>query len=134
MSYKQRIIGFLVCSVLGFLISWIMTFIFVFSAFNVTVYAVIFSFCQILNIAGSCFLSTPSGHLKAMKKKHRIIPSIAYIVMIILTIVLAVATGIKALVLLCVILLTICYYWYTISFIPYGTKILKKLCGTCLDL
>lgn len=48
--------------------------------------------CQILNIASSCFLSTPKGHIKAMKKKHRLIPSIIYVVMIIVTIVIAVAT------------------------------------------
>lgn len=113
--------------------SWILTFVFVFSAFDVKTYAIVFSMCQVLNIAASCFLSTPKGHLKAMKKKHRIIPSVLYILMIILTIVIAVATQIKGLVLLCVILLTICYYWYTISFIPFGTKILKKVCGACFD-
>jgi predicted membrane channel-forming protein YqfA (hemolysin III family) len=69
-----------------------------------------------------------------MKKKHRLIPSVLYIVMIIITIVIAVATLIKGLVLLCVVILTACYYWYTISFIPFGTKILKKLCGACFDI
>lgn len=68
-----------------------------------------------------------------MKKKHRIIPSSLYIIMIILTLVLALATQIRGLVLLCVILCTVCYYWYTISFIPFGTKILKKLCGACFS-
>lgn len=130
---KQRIIGFLACSITGFLISWIITFVFIFSGFDVVSYALIFSFCQILNIAGSCFLSTPKGHIKAMKKKSRIIPSVIYISMIIITIIIAVATGVKGLVLLCVIILTIAYYWYTISFIPFGNKILKKICGSCLD-
>ena len=133
MTMKQRIIGFLACSITGFLISWIITFVFIFSGFDVVSYALIFSFCQILNIAGSCFLSTPKGHIKAMKKKSRIIPSVIYISMIIITIIIAVATGVKGLVLLCVIILTIAYYWYTISFIPFGNKILKKICGSCLD-
>ena len=119
---KQRIIGFLALSITGFLISWILTFAFIFSGFDVVTYALIFSFCQILNIAGSCFLSTPKGHIKAMKKKSRIIPSVIYISMIIITIIIAVATGVKGLVLLCVIILTIAYYWYTISFIPFGNK------------
>jgi hypothetical protein len=114
--------------------SWILTFVFVFSGLNITVYAILFALCQILNIAASCFLSTPKGHIKAMKKKHRIIPSILYILMIIITIVLAVATNIKALVFISVIILTICYYWYTISFIPCGTTVLKKACGCCFDL
>lgn len=130
---KQRIIGFLALSITAFLISWILTFAFIFSGFDVVTYALIFSFCQILNIASSCFLSTPKGHMKAMKKKSRIIPSVTYIILIILTIVIAVATQVKGLVLLCVILLTISYYWYTISFIPFGNKILKKICGSCFD-
>lgn len=133
LSFKQRIVGFLACSITGFVISWILTFVFVISGFDVTTYALIFSFCQILNIASSCFLCTPKGHLKSMKKKSRIIPSAVYCTMIILTIVIAVATGVKGLVLLCVIILTVSYYWYTISFIPYGNKILKKICGQCLE-
>jgi hypothetical protein len=134
MSLKQRIYGFLICSVVGFVMSWILTFVFIFSGLNMKVYAIIFALCQILNIAASCFLSTPSGHLKAMKKKDRIIPSLLYISMIIVTILLAVLTDIPALVLISVVILTICYYWYTISFIPGGSTVLKKLCGCCLDM
>jgi len=69
-----------------------------------------------------------------MKKKHRLIPSIIYIGLIILTLVIAIATEIKGLVLLLVVLQAIAYYWYTISFIPYGNKILKKLCSACFDM
>lgn len=134
LTYKQRVIGFLACSLVGFIVSWILTFVFIFTGFDVVTFALIFSFCQILNIGGSCFLSTPSGHFKAMKKKHRIIPSVVYVLMIIITIVIAVATHVRGLVLLCVIILTVAYYWYTISFIPYGNKILKKMCGACLDM
>lgn len=128
MSYKTRVIGWLACSITGWLISIIVSFVFVFSAFDVTAFALLYSLGQILNIAGSCFLSTPSGHLKDMGKKHRIIPSIVYIVSIIATIVIAVATGLKALVLLFLIIQVFAYYWYTISFIPFGQKIAKKLC------
>lgn len=134
LTLQQRVIGFLACSIVGFAMSWIITFVFVFSGFDVKTFAIVFSMCQMLNIASSCFLSTPKGHLKAMKKKHRIVPSALYILMIILTLVLALATQVKGLVLLCVILTTVCYYWYTISFIPFGTKILKKICGTCFQM
>lgn len=127
-------IGFIACSVTGFILSWILTFVFVFSGMATTPYAIIFALCQVLNIASSCFLSTPKGHLKAMKKKHRIVPSVLYIVSIILVVVIAVATHIKGLTFLFVVLCTFCYYWYTISFIPYGTKILKKCCGVCFDI
>lgn len=133
MSYKTRIIGFLACSIIGTVMSFIVSFVFIFSDFDVAVFAVVYSLSQVLNIAGSCFLSTPSGHLKAMKKKHRIIPSVTYISLIILTLIIAIATQIKGLVLLFLILQMIAYYWYTISFIPFGQKILKSLCSACFD-
>lgn len=96
-------------------------------------YAILYSIGQILGIAGTCFLSTPAGHCKDMKKKHRIIPSIVFFVSILLTIIIAVATQIKGLVLLFLIIQVVAYYWYTISFIPFGQKIVKKLCECCLE-
>jgi hypothetical protein len=119
---------------IGWVLSLIITFVYIFSDFNIAAYAIIYSIGQIMNIAGSCFLSTPEGQLKAMKKKHRLIPSVVYVSLIVLTLVIAIATEIKGLVLLLVVLQAIAYYWYTISFIPYGNKIIKKVCSSCFDL
>jgi len=127
------LIGWLSCSILGFLLSLIISLVFVLSNFNVTAYAILYSLGQVLNIGGSCFLSTPSGHLKDMTKKSRIIPSAVYILSIILTIVIAVATQIKGLVFLFLVIQVLAYYWYTISFIPFGQKILKNACECCID-
>jgi hypothetical protein len=69
MSYKTRVIGWLGCSITGTILSFITTLVFILSDFNVTGFALLYSLGQILNIAGSCFLSTPQGHFKAMKKK-----------------------------------------------------------------
>jgi len=133
LSYKTRIIGWLACSITGFVLSLIVSLVFVLSNFNVTAFAILYSLGQVLNIAGSCFLSTPSGHLKDMTKKSRIIPSIVYVLSIILTIVIAVATQIKGLVFLFLVIQVLAYYWYTISFIPFGQKIVKKACECCIE-
>ena len=133
LSYKTRLIGWLTCSILGFLLSLIISLVFVLSNFNVTAYAILYSLGQVLNIGGSCFLSTPSGHFKDMTKKTRIIPSVVYILSIILTIVIAVATQIRGLVFLFLVIQVLAYYWYTISFIPFGQKILKNACECCID-
>lgn len=133
LSYKTRIMGWLACSITGMVLSFIVSMVFILSDFDVVAYAILYSIGQILNIGGSCFLSTPSGHLKDMKKKSRIIPSCLYIGSIILTIVIAVATQIKGLVLLFLVIQVFAYYWYTISFIPFGQKILKKLCQCCIE-
>ena len=132
MSYKTRIIGWIACSVVGMVMSIILSIAFVATGFDVVTYAILFSLSQVISIAGTCFLSTPQGHCKAMKKKHRIIPSIVYFLSIIATIVIAVATQITALVFLFLVIQVVAYYWYTISFIPFGTKIAKKLCQCCL--
>lgn len=133
LSYKTRILGWLICSIVGMVLSLIVSLIFVFSSFDVVAYAILYSIGQIISIAGTCFLSTPAGHCKDMKKKHRIIPSIVYFLSIILTIVIAVATQIAGLVFLFLIIQVFAYYWYTISFIPFGQKIVKKLCECCLE-
>ena len=128
MSYKTRIIGWLACSITGSVLSLLIALVFMLSDFDVVAFAMIYSLGQILNISGSCFLSTPSGQWKDMTKKHRIIPSVVYLLSIILTIVIAVATSVKPLVLLFLVIQIIAYYWYTISFVPFGQKILKKMC------
>ena len=133
MSYKHRIMGWLACSIIGWVLSLIVSFVFVFSNANIAAFAILYSLGQVLNIAGSCFLSTPAGHLKDMKKKTRIIPSIVYILSIIWTIVVAVATNIKGLVFLFMVIQVFAYYWYTISFIPFGQTIIKKVCECCLE-
>ncbi|EFX61298.1 hypothetical protein DAPPUDRAFT_69953 [Daphnia pulex] len=133
LSYKTRIIGWLACSIVGMVLSLIVSLVFIFSDFDVVAYAILYSIGQILSIAGTCFLSTPAGHCKDMKKKHRIIPSIVYFLSIILTIVIAAATQIAGLVLLFLIIQVGAYYWYTISFIPFGQTIAKKLCQCCLE-
>ena len=61
LSYKNRLIGWLGCSITGFVVSWILTFLFVASLIDVVAYALAFSFCQILNIAGSCFCRPQKG-------------------------------------------------------------------------
>ena len=92
LSYKTRILGWLICSIVGMVLSLIVSLVFVVTKFKVAPFAILYSIGQIISIAGSCFLSTPAGHLKDMMKKHRIIPSIVYVVSIIATIVVAVAT------------------------------------------
>ena len=134
LSYKTRLIGWLVCSIVGMILSLLVSFVFVFTKFKVAPFAILYSLGQIISVTGSCFLSTPAGHCKDMMKKHRIIPSICYLVSIIATLVVAIATELRGLVFLFLIIQVLCYYWYTISFIPFGQKILKKACECCLDM
>ncbi len=133
LTIKQRVIGWIACAAIGTGMSLILTFVFIFTSFNIAAYAIMYSIAQVVNICGSCFLSTPKGHCKSMWKKDRIIPSSVYLILIILTLVIAIATELKALVLVLLILQMIAYYWYTISFLPFGQKILKKICKCLIE-
>lgn len=66
LTYKTRIIGFLACSITGWLLSLIITFVFIFSQFNIATYAILYSLGQVLNIAGSCFCQ----HLRSDKSNE----------------------------------------------------------------
>ena len=68
LSYQHRAIGWIICSILGWILSFIGTMLLTFSDKYAT-FAVLYSIGQILNISGSCFLSTPKGQWKAMNKK-----------------------------------------------------------------
>ena len=119
LSYKERAIGWISCSVVGWVLSLIASLMLAFSS-DMVLFAVLYSIGQVINILGSCFLSTPKGQWKSMKKKKRRIASAVYILSIIATLVVALATPIKGLVFLFLGIQIVAYYWYTITFIPFG--------------
>jgi hypothetical protein len=130
LSMKERAIGWLVCSVTGWVVSIIASISLVTSD-DIIAFAILYSVGQILNICGSIFLSTPKGQWKAMTNKSRLVTSLVYIVSIILTLVIALTTKIKSLVFLFLIIQVLAYYWYTISFIPFGHRLAKGIFKSC---
>ena len=82
----------------------------------------------------SCFLATPATQVKDMFKKSRLLLTLLYLGAIIGTVVLAILLpdNLKALVLIMLIVQIIAYYLYTLSYIPFGQKILKKCCQCIL--
>lgn len=130
LTLKQRVVGWVACSVIGWVLSIFATISLLTSSDAVT-FAVLYSIGQMLNIAGSVFLSTPQGQWKAMTNKSRLITSIVYVLSIVLTLVIALTTNIKPLVFLFLIIQVLAYYWYTISFIPFGQKLAKGIFKSC---
>jgi hypothetical protein len=130
LTLKQRAIGWLSCSIIGWVLS-IMATISLLTSSEATTFAILYSIGQMLNIGGSVFLATPKGQWKAMTNKSRLVTSIVYVVSIILTLVVALATNIKPLVFLFLIIQVLAYYWYTISFIPFGHKLAKGIFKSC---
>jgi hypothetical protein len=89
----------------------------------------------IIKIYSSCFLATPVTQVKDMFKKARIWFSVAYLLSMILTLVLAftLPANLRGLVVISLIIQIISYFFYTLSYIPYGQKILGKVFKTMLE-
>ena len=74
--------------------------------------------------------------MKKMLKETRIVVSIVFLAMIPVTIAVAIFFpdgGIKKLlVFICVVVQSLAYFWYSLSYIPFGRKLLKKCCKSCI--
>ncbi len=74
-------------------------------------------------------MATPITQIKDMLKKARIWFSIAYVLSTITTLILAITlpSNLRGLVFLTLIVQIVSYFFYTLSYIPYGQKILGKV-------
>ncbi len=71
-----------------------------------------------------------------MFHKVRIIATLSYLTMLIVTLVVAVAykgEGKTALVILCIILQLLTLIWYTLSYIPFARDAVIKVCTSCVS-
>ena len=87
-SLKTRLIGYVVCFVIGWLLSILSSIVFIIKH-DTTVFAIFYSMGQILNITGSCFLSGPQQQVKDMFKKTRWVLTLVYVGSLIATLLLA---------------------------------------------
>ena len=127
LTYKQRIIGFACCFVAGALISFVSTF----TVFNIKRFAVLYSLGNIVALCGTGFLVGPCRQLKNMFHKKRVITTIVYLTFLILTLVVAFATGNIPLTLLCLVIQFAAFMWYCLSYIPFGRKMAKNCMTSC---
>ena len=96
-------------------------------------FALIFSLSIIINFLGSFFLATPVAHIKSISTLGRVLPMSLYIMLTLMNFLLGVL-GSSLIILLALILLgMISYYWYSISFFPWGRKFLRDNCD-CLHV
>eukprot|EP00347_Sterkiella_histriomuscorum_P010284 403376892 len=110
LTLKQRVIGYGICTGLG----------------NVTRFAIPYTFGTILSFCGSFFLSGPLNQLKRMFLRKRIIVTLVCITSIIMTLISAMVIKKPLLVLLFVLIQYCSYFWYSLSYIPYGREIVCK--------
>lgn len=130
MSYKTRITGWLACSITGWSIdnNFFCVRVVCFRRGSVCLIVFFGSDSEHLGAVVFCQL-----HLVTVRTCQRSTYnySIVYFLTIILTIVIALATSMRGLVFLFLILQICRFYSYAISFIPFGQKILKRACECC---
>ncbi len=83
----------------------------------------------------ACFLATPQKQAKDMFLRKRIWFTVAYLGSTIVTIVLAATlpAHLRYLIIISLIVELISYFFYTLSFIPFGQKILRKIFKAATD-
>eukprot|EP00746_Dinoflagellata_sp_MGD_P143406 gnl/MRDRNA2_/MRDRNA2_76235_c0_seq1.p1 gnl/MRDRNA2_/MRDRNA2_76235_c0~~gnl/MRDRNA2_/MRDRNA2_76235_c0_seq1.p1 ORF type:complete len:191 (-),score=13.62 gnl/MRDRNA2_/MRDRNA2_76235_c0_seq1:34-606(-) len=139
MSYTHRITGWASCFALGTLITALS-----FGNFTRALlghpgkFASTYTMGNVIALCGSFFLSGPSKQLKMMKKSDRAPASVAFLITMVLTLWLAWSepfTGRAMLIMLFVVVQWLALVWYSVSFIPYGRKMMRKfmasVCWCC---
>lgn len=101
---------------------------------GVVIFAVLYTFGNVLALASTCFLMGPLNQLKKMFAKTRVIATILVLVMFVLTLVCAFALKNGApLAILCCVLQFFALTWYSLSYIPYARDAAKKCFSACID-
>lgn len=130
LSWSTRIKGFLICFIVGILMSFLGAFA-LFLHKGLTVFAVFYTLGNITSLASTCFLMGPINQIKKMFAPTRIIATI--IVVVALGMTLFAAHKDKAgLALLFIIIQSIAMTWYSLSYIPYARDAVKKTVSSCI--
>ena len=132
LTYKERMIGFGICFGMGTLIQILsMGSVIGLLLGKPGKFAVMFSFGNIFSIFGTFFLMGPMNQIKRMSDPKRKYSCIIFILTLILTLVSYYAFHSKIFTLIFLIIQMISYYWYVLSYIPYGRELCKK-CINCV--
>ena len=135
LSLKDRLIGFAICFVFGYLLE--------FMALGSLVglllgrskkFAFLYTTGNIVSIFGTFFLIGPQRQLKYMLDPIRKGASLIFIFSIILTIISIYLFKSKLLTILCVIIQFGAFIWYVMSYIPYGRDCLRTISQRILGI
>ena len=120
LSFKQRIMGFIVCAALGAAFGFLSFIIILSATHSPARFAIPYSISILCLILSTFFLIGPLKQLKVMFHKTRVITSIVLLVSIAMVIFSAFIFKSAFLVLAFVILEMLAFVWYALSFIPYA--------------
>jgi len=136
LTIKQRAIGFATCLAIGFLLD-LFSFARLAQVFtgHAERYALIYTAGNLTALSGTFFLAGPSRQLARMTTQHRWMASLAFVVSMVLTLIVA-SVGyfrMKGLIILLLVLIQwVALIWYGLSFIPFGRQmaraVIQRIC------
>ncbi|GAB5359939.1 hypothetical protein AAMO2058_000585200 [Amorphochlora amoebiformis] len=127
LTFQQRIWGFAVTLLLGMAFSYISGFYIV----RPKKFAFIYTLGNLLSLSSTMFLTGPISQFKRMFHTDRAIASIIYLCSMLLTLVVALRTGKMILVFPLIFIQWLALFWYSLSYIPFGRKILSSIVSFC---
>ena len=138
LSYKQRLYGFLFCMLAGVLISVIGFILLFVGQLDGIRIGLLMSLGNIISVASTFFLFGPCSQVKKMFEKKRIIATIVFLVSLIATLILVFSFSKegekdwkKIVLIVLIIVQYIAFFWYCLSYIPYGQKMLEGCVKCC---
>ena len=140
LKLRTRIYGWGICLCIGFFLSLLSSgALKSIARGEVIKFTILYALGTITSLAASMFLWGPAAQCKSMFDPTRRITTIVFLLCLVLVITSAVlkATGtldIPVILILLLVLLQYCaYFWYCLSFIPYGRKIVCKCCKKAME-
>lgn len=132
LSWNTRVKGFIICFVLGFVMSFLGS-VLLFLPNGLILFAVFYTFGNVLALSSTCFLMGPVNQCKKMFAKTRVIATIVMFLALIMTLIAAFVIHKKALALLMVVIQFLAMTWYSLSYIPYARDAAKKCFASCVE-
>lgn len=129
LTRTERYLAFGVCFVGGLALS-ILGSVFIFSG-NLTAFAICYSLGNVLSLFGMGFLIGFKRQIKMATAPVRLTAFLLYVGLLAATFIVAFTINSGVLCLIFAILQFCALAWYAASYVPFGRKVIKSLCGAC---
>ncbi|KAI8049571.1 Got1/Sft2-like family-domain-containing protein [Syncephalis plumigaleata] len=118
LTKKQRLYGWGICFIVGFVITILSTLSL--ATLNFTGFAILYTLGNVISLCSTGFLIGPMRQLKTMFAKVRVVATIIYIVALVGTLLVAIVLKSVILTIIMCIIQFCALFWYCASYIPYA--------------
>eukprot|EP01038_Epipyxis_sp_PR26KG_P011692 gene11692-15655_t len=139
-TFKQRVMGFAGCAVMGWILSLMGTFTLIggHDAGHLATFVILYVIGNVVALFATGFLLGPRSQCRQMFHPTRKYSTIFYLVMLIIVFSVAVAKVNIGIVIFLLFIEILAALWYSISYIPFGRKLViaffkRTICKPCAD-